>query len=101
MKYRVSILSEAEADIDTAYIWYELRQINLGNKFYKKVEESVQFISGNPYSSKVIYKGIRRFIIRKFPYGIYYKANSELKEIQILAIIHFKMSERIIKKRVS
>ena len=34
MKYNVSILSEAEVDIDIAYIWYELRQINLGNKFY-------------------------------------------------------------------
>ena len=40
MKYIVSILSEAEVDIDNAYIWYELRQIDLGNKFYKKVEES-------------------------------------------------------------
>jgi hypothetical protein len=54
MKYNVSILSEAEVDIDNAYIWYELRQINLGNKFYKKVEESVQFISNNPYSCKDI-----------------------------------------------
>lgn len=100
MKYHVSILSEAEADIDDAYIWYELRQINLGNKFYNKVEESVQFISNNPYCTKDIYKGIRRFIIKKFPYGIYYKVNFELREIQILAVIHFKRNLRIIKKRV-
>jgi hypothetical protein len=67
MKYIVSILSEAEGDIDKAYIWYELRQINLGNKFYKKVEESVQFISNNPYCCGDIFKGIRRYIIKKIP----------------------------------
>lgn len=100
MKYNVSILSEAEVDIDNAYIWYELRQINLGNKFYKKVEESVQFISNNPYSCSDIYKGIRRYIIKKFPYGIYYKANFESKEIQIIGVIHFKRSSHIIKKRL-
>ena len=100
MKYNVSILSEAEVDIDNAYIWYELRQINLGNKFYKEVEESVQFISNNPYSCKDIYKGIRRFIIKKFPYGIYYKVNFEYKEIQIIGVIHFRRSSRIIKKRL-
>ena len=99
MKYRVSILSEAETDIDDAYIWYELRQINLGNKFYKKVEESVQFISNNPYCTEEIYIGIRRYIIKKFPYGIYYKVNLGQKEIQIIAVIHFKRSEQIIKKR--
>jgi hypothetical protein len=48
MKYKVSILSEAEIDIDNAYIWYELRQFNLGNRFYKSVDDSVQFISNNP-----------------------------------------------------
>lgn len=100
MKYNVSILSEAEIDIDNAYIWYELRQINLGNKFYKKVEESVHFISNNPYCCGDIYKGIRRFIIKKFPYGIYYKVNFESKNIQIIGVIHFKRSSHIIKKRL-
>ena len=100
MKYHVSILSEAETDIDDAYIWYELKQMNLGNKFFKKVEESIQFISNNPFCCEDIYKGIKRFIIKKFPYGIYYKVNIENKEIRIIAVIHFKRSPRIIRKRV-
>ena len=99
MRYNIVILSEAEADIDNAYIWYELRQINLGNKFFKKVEESIKFISNNPYGYKEIYKGIRRYVINKFPYGIYYKLNIEHKEIQIIGVIHFKRSKRVISKR--
>ena len=34
MRYIVVILSEAELDIDNAYLWYELQQRGLGNKFY-------------------------------------------------------------------
>jgi len=39
MTYSVSILSEAENDIDNAYIWYELRQIDLWTRFYKSVDD--------------------------------------------------------------
>ena len=74
MNYSVSILSEAEIDIDNAYIWYELRQIDLGNRFYKSLDESVQFISNNPYSCKAIYKNIRRFVIKNFLTGFIIKS---------------------------
>jgi toxin ParE1/3/4 len=100
MSYFVSILSEAAADIANAYIWYESKQLNLGKKFYKIVEESINTISKNPTICEEIYKGVRRFVIRKFPYGIYYKVNLELKEIQILGILHFKRNEIFIKHRL-
>lgn len=100
MTYSVSILSEAENDIDNAYIWYELRQIDLGTRFYKSVEESIQFISNNPNSCEEIYKGIRRFVIKKFPYGIYYKVIFDTLEIQIIGVIHFKRSSKSIRKRI-
>ena len=97
MIYTVSILSEAEADIDNAFIWYEIAQMGLGKDFFATVNKSVHSISNNPYSCSEIYKGIRRFVIKKFPYGIYYKVNFVEKEIQIIGIIHFKRSMRILK----
>jgi toxin ParE1/3/4 len=100
MNYSVSILAEAELDIDNAYIWYELAQIDLGNKFYKKVNESISFISNNPFACQVIYKGIRRFVLKKFPYGIYYKVLFEQKEVQIVGILHFKRNPKLIQKRI-
>ena len=100
MKYNVLILSEAELDIDNAFIWYELNQIGFGNRFYKSVDRSVHFISERPFSCSEIYKGIRRFVIKKFPYGVYYKVNVENKEIQIIGVIHFKRSSKILRKRI-
>ena len=48
MKYNVLILSEAELDIDDAFVWYELHQIGLGKRFYESVDKSVRFISESP-----------------------------------------------------
>jgi hypothetical protein len=99
MSYKVSILSDAEADIDNANIWYESKQINWGNKFFKIISDSVNYISQNPFASEDIYNGTRRFVIKKFPSGIYYKVNPEANEIQITGVLHFKRSKRIIKRR--
>ncbi len=90
MKFSIPVSSEAEIDIDTAYIWYEIRQTSLGDMFYDSVNESVQFILKNPFSYEEIYKGIRRCVIKRFPYGIYYKILPDNSEIQILGVVHFK-----------
>jgi len=100
MNYNVLILSEAELDIDEAFVWYELNQIGLGKRFYESVDKSVRFISESPLSCVEIYKGLRRFVIKKFPYGIYYSVNMEKKEIQIVGVIHFRRSSKILRKRI-
>ena len=100
MNYNVLILSEAELDIDNAFIWYELNQIGLGKRFYESVDKSIYFISSRPFSCAEIYKGLRRFVIKKFPYGIYYKVILENKEIQIVGVIHFKRSLGLLRKRI-
>jgi plasmid stabilization system protein ParE len=100
MKYKVLILDEAEQDIDSAYVWYEMKQINLGNKFYSTVSKAVQYIALHPFGNEEIYKGTRRFIIKKFPYGIYYRIIVEKNEIQIIGVVHFKRNLKIMKKRI-
>ena len=100
MIYIVSILSEAEQDIDKAYIWYELKQLGLGAKFFNSVDKAIHIIVNNPLISEEIYKGIRRFVIKRFPFGIYYKVNSDIHEIQIVGVIHFMRNQRTFKKRI-
>lgn len=100
MNFNVLILSEAEIDIDEAFIWYELNQIGLGKRFYESVNKSVHFISDRPLSCEEIYKGLRRFVIKKFPYGIYYRVNLENREIQIVGVIQFKRSSKILRQRI-
>lgn len=100
VQYNVSILSEAEVDLDSAYIWYETRQIGLGDKFFDSVNKSVLSISKSPLIYEEIYKGVRRCVIEKFPYGVYYQVLPDITEIRIVGVVHFKRSPRIVKKRL-
>jgi len=100
MKYIVLILTEAEHYIDEAFIWDELNQIGLGKRFYESVDKSVHFISERPLCCAEIYKGLRRFVIKKFPFGIYYRVNLENREIHIAGVIHFRRNSKILRKRI-
>ena len=97
---KISILDKAEEDIDSAYLWYEFEQIGLGDTFYNNIRDGINFIAQNPFTSREIYKGIRRYVVRKFPYGIYYQVDFALSEVKIIGIVHFKRSSKIWKKRL-
>lgn len=99
MKYTASIYSEAEEDIDSAFVWYEQKQIGLGDSLYNSLNNSVASICNNPFCCEEIYKDIRRFVIKKFPFGLYYRINVEQKEVQIIGVIHFKRNPKVLKKR--
>jgi toxin ParE1/3/4 len=100
MTYTVSILAEAESDIDIAFVWYELKQPELGDLYFKIIDKSVQFISNNPFACQEVFKGIRRMVIKKFPYGIYYKVIPNKIVIQIIGVIHFQRGSKVIRNRI-
>lgn len=80
------IRKEAEADIGEAYEYYESCRENLGSDFVLCVEESLDRISRNPNQHKVIHKNIRRALVKRFPYGIFYVVVGA--SISILGVIH-------------
>lgn len=100
MIYSVQILEEAENDIDNARDWYELQLENLGDSFYERIQSGINQIVKTPFSYREIYKGVRRYIVHKFPFGIYYLVDEESNTINITGIIHFKRSSRVWKKRI-
>jgi hypothetical protein len=100
VQFSLSISSVAEIDIDTAYIYYEVQQFGLGYEFYDSVNESMQYILKAPFIYQEIYRGCRRCITKKFPFGIYYRIVTENAEIQVLGVIHLKRNSEIIKSRL-
>ncbi|MEA3491387.1 MAG: type II toxin-antitoxin system RelE/ParE family toxin [Campylobacterota bacterium] len=86
--YPISFKSEVYDDVKTAYDWYEKQYIGLGEDFILILEDTYQEISQSPKLYQKIYKSVRRKLMRKFPYGIFFV----LKENQIIviAIMHTK-----------
>jgi len=98
MNYDLIIRSCAEKDISTSIFWYENRRKGLGASLQNKFEEAFKLININPKSFPVVYKNIRRALVKKFPYSIFYIFND--KEIIILAVYHEKRNPDDWKKRV-
>ncbi|MDD1444469.1 type II toxin-antitoxin system RelE/ParE family toxin [Dolichospermum sp. ST_sed3] len=99
MNYKIRISAEAENDINEAFLWYEYNQIGLGDDFIRNIEESFQSISKNPLAFLKIHRRIRRCLVHKYPYGIYYLNEDNNSEALIIGVIHFKRSSRIWKQR--
>ena len=76
----------AERDIQSAYEWYESQRAGLGNEFLTGLRERFEAVRGHPESSPVIYRGIRRAVVSRFPYLIFYVARPE--RVAVLAVLH-------------
>ena len=86
VNYTLSIRKEAEADIAEAYQYYESCRTNLGSDFVLCLEESFARIQKNAKQYKRIYKKVRRALVRRFPYGIYYVIDQQ--NISVIGVLH-------------
>jgi toxin ParE1/3/4 len=63
---------EAAEEFLAACIHYAGISPELGRAFYESIEGGIETILGGPRVWPVIEDGVRRFVVRRFPYGIYY-----------------------------
>ncbi len=86
MKRTILIRPEAERGFPDAFTWYEAQRIGLGASFLLCVEEGLAEIRRSPEMHPVVHRNVRRFLVRRFPYGIFYLLDSGL--IVVLPITH-------------
>ena len=100
MSYKISLLEEAENELDESFIWYETQKIGLGDEFISHIEKSFEFIKNNPQASQKKRKNVYRHVMKRFPFGIYYSIDQKQSQIQILGILHFKRKPNVWRKRL-
>lgn len=97
MSFTVTFRPEAEEDLLEAFRWYEEQSGGLGSEFFQSVEVCISNIQGNPEAYPVIYKTIRRALLQRFPFGIFYIVDK--KVISIIACFHFRRNPKHWQKR--
>jgi plasmid stabilization system protein ParE len=95
---RFIVRPAAEADIEEAALWYELRSLGLGADFLRAVDVCLEQIRRSPESFPQIHKGARRAGVRRFPYLVYFVSTAA--GIRIVACMHAKRDPRIWQRRV-
>ena len=84
--YKLILLPQVEYEIQQAYDWYEEKCNGLGDDFILSIDEEIEIISTTPSIYQKVYKNVRRAIIHRFPYCIFFIQENEI--IQILSIFH-------------
>ena len=86
MKRRTFVRPEAQTDIREAASWYEGREPGLGLRFVDEVRTSLQRIGDNPLRFPIIEDNVRRSLLQKLPYSIYFV--NEPDAVAIIAVLH-------------
>jgi plasmid stabilization system protein ParE len=86
MKRRTFVRPEAQTDIREAARWYEDREAGLGLRFIHEIRTSLEHISQSPLRFPIVEEEVRRALLHKFPYSIYFVNESEA--VAIIAVLH-------------
>lgn len=92
MRPRFLVEPEAEAELDEAFIWYEGRAAGLGSEFLRALRAAFALIRRNPDQFPRVRGDIRRTLVRRFPYAVYYVVDPE--QISVLAVVHTRRHPR-------
>ena len=90
MTRRFIIRPRAERDIQSAYDWYESQEPGVGERFLEAVRKRLEMIREFPESCPIIYRDVRRAVVSRFPYLIFYVVRRT--RIAVLAVLHASRS---------
>lgn len=79
---------KAQQELVEAAAYYEEQLTNLGDEFLSVVEKAVDSLEDNPKSAFLSHPqlGMRRCVVPRFPFLIYYREGDDL--IEVFAIAH-------------
>ena len=85
------------AEFDEAFDWYERQRPGLGVEFVERVQDAFDRISRAPELHAIVHRDIRRALVRKFPYSVFYRIRDG--QIVVLAVFHGKRNPNVWKRR--
>lgn len=90
---------EADAELTEAREWYSHHRRDLDLEFMQCIDDALSRILSNPRLFPVVYGRLRRAIVRRFPFAIFYAVAAD--EIQIVAVFHSRRNPDVWQSRVS
>jgi plasmid stabilization system protein ParE len=87
----------AEADIADTYRWYEAQRSGLGEAFRHAIDIAVASLEATPEAYAVLHRSMRRVLLPKFPYGLYYVLVDD--QPVVVGCIHAKRHPRVWRTR--
>ena|SRR5438477_13128538 len=93
----VRLTAAAEDDLAEAVEWYEARSPGLGGRLIAEVDAAIGRISDSPHQFAVVHRSVRRALLRRFPYGLFFRERDS--GVEIIACFHASRNPRRWKAR--
>lgn len=74
--YPVVFTQIARMELIEAQDWYECESAGLGRRFREAINALVGRMSNNPRQFPIVHKNVRRALLRRFPYSLFFVMNS-------------------------
>lgn len=98
MSYSVRIRYAAEQDVIAAQRWYEQQQLGLAARFHEEFAATIKVLADTPLIYPELYRHVRRALVHRFPYLIWYRADDSI--VTILACTHGRIAPSKVAKSV-
>jgi plasmid stabilization system protein ParE len=85
---QIVFLQPSKDEMCEAAAYYETKAAGLGSAFLDEVERAVSGIKELPYSGRLLRNGVRRRLVKRFPFGILYAVDDN--KIVVLAVMHLR-----------
>jgi plasmid stabilization system protein ParE len=95
--HNIIVRLDAEADITEAHNWYNEQTAGVGEDFIAAVDACLSRIQAHPFSYPVIRKKVRRALLQRFPYALFYLTQEDT--IVIIACFHVHRDPKHWQKR--
>jgi toxin ParE1/3/4 len=85
-EYRLVAEPRVDLDVVATYRRYENEQPGLGLEFLDQLRASYDQIAAGPFQYQDLRAGVRRALLRRFPYAVYFAVEGDL--VVVLAVLH-------------
>jgi plasmid stabilization system protein ParE len=93
----IVLREEAEEDIREAREWYQAQRSGLGDEFIAELDASLQRLQVAPGRYPKVHGDLRRALLRRFPYAIYFSATSN--DVLVFGVLHQRRSPAVWQRR--
>jgi hypothetical protein len=98
MRPEPALTPDAHADVLHAAEHYEAQRENLGLDFLDEFERTTSTIREAPLLSTLVDPPVRRALLRRFPYGVFFVAGSGDTPDVILAVVDLRQDPDVIRR---
>jgi toxin ParE1/3/4 len=89
---------DIQIEVQLAYDWYDGKSSGLGEEFLKELDTAFESISAKPSMWPLFSKGFRRYLLKRFPFGIIY--NVDKTNVYIVAVMHLSRKPEYWENRI-